>query len=67
VVEVKTRSDQPRSMAERVSKRLDNSGMGKDHMPDEHVQKGSGPTRTHTNIWKAGHKMQNPGLPYRGK
>jgi hypothetical protein len=52
-VEVKTSGDHPASMAERVSKRLRNSGAGAN--PNVTVQKGEGPTRTHTNIHSAGH------------
>jgi hypothetical protein len=51
-VEVKTSSAHPASMAERARKRLNNSG---DPRADEHVQIGTGPTRTHTNIHHAGH------------
>jgi hypothetical protein len=41
-------------MADRVDKRLRNSGAGAN--PDVTVQKGSGPTRTHSNIhFAAGH------------
>jgi hypothetical protein len=55
-VEVKTSGDHPASMAERVSKRLRNSGAGAN--PNVTVQKGDGPTRTHTNIHHAGHFVQ---------
>jgi hypothetical protein len=55
-VEVKTHPDHPASMAERVSNRLRNSGAGA--MPNVTVQKGEGPTRTHTNIHHAGHYTQ---------
>jgi hypothetical protein len=56
MVEIKTCGDHPASMAERVSKRLQNSGAGS--MPNVTVQKGDGPTRTHTNIHHAGHYVQ---------
>jgi hypothetical protein len=62
-VEVKTSGDHPASMAERVSKRLRNSGAGA--MPNVTVQKGDGPTRTHTNIHHAGHYVQ-PGTAAKG-
>jgi hypothetical protein len=48
MTEVKTCAGHPSSMAERVSKRLRNSG-DTDHA-DTVVVKGSGPTRTATNI-----------------
>jgi len=41
-----------KSMEQRVADRLKNSG---DPRADVHVQKGEGPTRTHTNIHHAGH------------
>jgi hypothetical protein len=65
VVETRLRSDQPKSMEERITKRLQNSGVGKNHQPDQHVQVGTGPTRTHHNVWESGHKVGTPGLPYR--
>ena len=46
--EIKTSPDHPASMAERISKRLRNSGEGAN--PDVTVTKGSSPTRTHHNI-----------------
>jgi hypothetical protein len=38
------------SMQDRIHNRLRNSGEGKDVKPDVSVQKGTGPTRTHTNL-----------------
>jgi hypothetical protein len=52
MVEIKTHRDHPSSMAERVQKRLRNDGAGAN--PDVTVQKGDGPTRTHTNIHNSG-------------
>jgi hypothetical protein len=46
---VKLTSDKG-SMQDRINARLGNSGQGKDVRPDAHVVKGSGPTRTHTNL-----------------
>jgi hypothetical protein len=46
----------------RVSARLRNSGSGAN--PNVTVQKGDGPTRTHTNIHHAGHYVQ-PGTAAR--
>jgi hypothetical protein len=46
------------SMEERISNRLKNSGEGA--RPDVHVQRGEGPTRTHTNI------HHSPGSKARG-
>lgn len=40
-------------MEQRVHDRLRNSGEGKDVKPNVSVQKGTGPTRTHTNIHHA--------------
>ena len=48
--EVRTSPDHPASMAERINKRLQNSGG--DHA-DLTVVKGSGPTRTITNLHHA--------------
>jgi hypothetical protein len=48
VPEVKTSPDHPASMAERVNKRLRNSGEGAN--PDVTVTRGSSPNRTMTNI-----------------
>jgi hypothetical protein len=45
-----------------VTARLRNSGAGA--MPNVTVQKGEGPTRTHTNIHHAGHPI-NPGTAAR--
>jgi hypothetical protein len=51
---IKTSPDHPSSMAERVAKRLRNSGDVKH--ADVTVQKGSSPTRTFTNIhYSPGH------------
>jgi hypothetical protein len=62
MVEVKTHSQHPSSMAERIEKRLRNSG-GEE--ADHVVQKGDGPTRTITNIHLPGsarkHGKDNPG------
>jgi hypothetical protein len=62
MVEIKTHSQHPSSMAERIEKRLRNSG-GEE--ADHIVQKGSGPTRTFTNIHHPGsarrHRAGNPG------
>jgi hypothetical protein len=50
----------------RIAGRLKNSGIGPDHQPDHHAVHGTGPTRTHSNVWDAGHKQQKPNPPYRG-
>jgi hypothetical protein len=55
-VEVKTHPAHPSSMTQRIADRLKNSGEGA--MPDEHIVRGSGPTRTHTNVHHAGHYTQ---------
>jgi hypothetical protein len=47
-VEHKLSPDHPASMAERINKRLNSSGVGAD--PDIHTQEGTGPTRTHHHI-----------------
>jgi hypothetical protein len=39
-----------KSLEQRVSDRLANSGVGSGTQPDVHVVKGEGPLRTHTNI-----------------
>jgi hypothetical protein len=44
------------SMEQRVANRLRNSGAGAN--PNVTVQKGDGPTRTHTNIHHSGHFVQ---------
>ena len=49
---IKTSPDHPSSMAERVAKRLRNSGDVKH--ADVTVQKGSSPNRTFTNIHNSG-------------
>jgi hypothetical protein len=54
--EIKTHRDHPASMEERISKRLRNSG-GEE--ADHVVQKGSGPTRTFTNIHNPGSARQH--------
>jgi hypothetical protein len=48
MTEVKLHRDHPQSMEERINRRLRNSGdaANSDHV----VQKGTGPTRTYTNI-----------------
>jgi hypothetical protein len=38
------------SMEDRIDARLQNSGIGRGTMPDKSITKGSGPTRTHTNL-----------------
>jgi hypothetical protein len=48
VPQIKTSPDHPASMAERVNKRLRNSGEGAN--PDVTVTRGSSPNRTHTNL-----------------
>jgi hypothetical protein len=48
VPQIKTSRDHPASMAERIARRLDNSGAGAN--PDQTASHGSGPTRTHTNL-----------------
>jgi hypothetical protein len=48
MTEIKTSRDHPASMAERVNKRLRNSGEGAN--PDVTVTRGSSPNRTITNI-----------------
>ncbi len=47
--EIKTSPDHPASMAERINKRLRNSGEGAN--PDVTVTRGSSPTRTHHNLF----------------
>ena len=56
MVEIKTHRDHPHSMEERINKRLRNSG-GEE--ADQTVQKGSGPTRTFTNIHHPGSARQH--------
>jgi hypothetical protein len=51
MTEVKTRADQPSSMAERISRRLRNSG-GEE--ADTTVKTGDGPTRVFHNIHNPG-------------
>jgi hypothetical protein len=67
VVEVKHSG---KSMEQRVSDRLKNSG---DPRADHHAVHGTGPTRTHTNIHHAGHVYDkttaiqpNDGMTQRG-
>jgi hypothetical protein len=50
--EIKTSSDHPASMAERVNKRLRNSGAGA--KPDVTVQTGNSPQRAFHNIHHSG-------------
>jgi hypothetical protein len=45
----------------RINNRLHNSGAGA--KPNTTVQKGDGPTRTHTNIHHAGHPIAPDTLP----
>ena len=47
--------------AARVASRLRNSGDEKN--ADEHAVHGTGPTRTHTNVFHSGHKIQPGTLP----
>jgi hypothetical protein len=54
--EVKTRSDHPASMAERISRRLRNSG-GEE--ADTTVKTGDGPTRVFHNIHNPGSARQH--------
>jgi hypothetical protein len=54
-VEVKTSGDHPKSMEERIAKRLRSSG---DPRADYIKQMGSGPTRTFTHGHHAGHVIQ---------
>jgi hypothetical protein len=61
-VEIKTHPDHPASMAERVNKRLRNSGAGA--FPDTTVQNGSSAQRVFHNIHLAGHRP-NPGTAAR--
>ena len=63
MVEIKTHRDHPRSMEERINKRLRNSG-GEE--ADHVVQKGSGPTRTFTNIHNPGSARRH-GSPNEGE
>jgi hypothetical protein len=62
MVEIKTRSDQPSSMAERIANRLKNSG-GEE--ADHTVKTGDGPNRVFHNIHNPGsarrHGSVNPG------
>jgi hypothetical protein len=56
MAEIKLRSDQPQSMAERVNRRLRNSGVGMGTTPDVTVQTGNSARRTFHNIHHtAGH------------
>ena len=64
MVEVKTCAGHPSSMSERVTKRLRNSG-DTDHA-DTVVQKGSGPTRTNTNIHNLRNQQYGQGYPGEG-
>jgi hypothetical protein len=61
MVEVKTHPDHPKSMAERISKRLENSGDAKN--ADVVTKTGDGARRTYHNIFNAGHKIQPGTLP----
>jgi len=51
MVEIKTSGDHPASMAERIARRLRNSGDV--HHADVVATHGTGPTRTHTNIFNS--------------
>jgi hypothetical protein len=69
-VEIKTHPDHPKSMQERIDKRLRPSG---DPRADYHIQKGDGPTRAHTFGHHAGHVYDkstaiqpNDGMTQRG-
>src|SRR5262245_38187197 len=63
-MEIKTHSAHPTSMAERIAKRLRNSGDAKN--ADEVVQKGEGPTRTFHNLHNHGSACQH-GKPHPGE
>jgi hypothetical protein len=57
MTEVKLRSDQPQSTAERIAKRLRNSGVGSGTQPDVTVQTGNSARRTFHNVHhSAGHQ-----------
>jgi hypothetical protein len=59
MVEIKRRSDMPQSDAERIQKRLRNSGVGEGSQlkPDVTVTTGNGPQRTIHNLHRsAGHR-----------
>ena len=64
MTEVKTRSDQPASMAERVSRRLRNSGEGAG--PDITIKTGDSPQRVFHNIHHSGSADQH-GPPHKGE
>jgi hypothetical protein len=64
MVEIKTHRDHPASMAERITKRLNNSGDAKNS--DVVVQKGSGPTRTYSNIDHSRNEQYGEGHPGEG-
>jgi hypothetical protein len=55
-VEIHRHPDHPEGDAERIAKRLRNSGEGS--MPNVHAKHGEGPLRTHTNIHHSGHYVQ---------
>jgi hypothetical protein len=46
---------------QRIASRLKNSGDEKN--ADHHAEHGTGPGRTHTNIFRSGHKIQPGTLP----
>jgi len=60
MVDVKTSGDHPASMAERITNRLRNSG---GDSADVTVQKGTGPTRTFTNIHNSRNAAHGSGGP----
>jgi hypothetical protein len=62
MAEVRYNSDKGATEAERISRRLRNSG---GHHADSVVQKGEGPTRTITNTHHSGgqHSSHTPGQP----
>jgi hypothetical protein len=56
MAEIKLRGDQPQTMAERVNRRLRNSGVGMGTTPDLTVQTGNSARRTFHNLHHtAGH------------
>ena len=61
MTEVKTRADQPSSMAERIARRLRNSGDAKH--ADVVAHHGQGPTRTITNVHNTRNTQYGEGAP----
>jgi hypothetical protein len=67
MAEIKLRDDQPQSMAERVNRRLRNSGVGMDTQPDVTVQTGNSARRTYHNIHHSGGHLRPAMAPTDGE